>query len=171
MKLFSSEFNSLHDLFVEQIEDIYDAENRLTQALPKMADAARSAELKNAFTTHLVETQGHVARLEDIFRQMGIEPKREACAAMKGLISEGEDMIKAGGDPDVKDAALIAAAQRVEHYEMAAYGSLRTFAKRLGLNQAANLLQQTLDEEGAADKKLTRIAESSVNVMASAKAV
>jgi ferritin-like metal-binding protein YciE len=171
MKLFNSEFNSLNDLFVEQIEDIYDAEKRLTQALPKMAEAATSMELKNAFNTHLGETEGHVARLDNIFRQMGIEPKRETCAAMKGLISEGEDMIKAAGDPDVKDAALIAAAQRVEHYEIAAYGSLRTFAQRLGFNQAANLLQQTLNEEGAADKKLTRIAESSVNVMAASKAV
>lgn len=171
MKLFNSEFNSLNDLFVEQIEDIYDAENRLTQALPKMSEAANSIELKDAFDAHLVETEGHLARLDNIFRQMGIEPKRETCAAMKGLISEGETMIKASGDPDVKDAALIAAAQRVEHYEIATYGSLRAFALRLGFNQPANLLQQTLQEESAADEKLTQIAESSVNVLASSKAV
>lgn len=171
MKLFSSEFNSLNDLFVAQIEDLYDAENRLTKALPKMAEAAHSIELRNAFLTHLSETEGHVSRLESIFGQIGLEPKREACAAMKGLISEGEDMINATGDPDVKDAALIAAAQRVEHYEIAGYGSVRTFALRLGLNQAANVLQQTLQEEADADEKLTEIAETSVNVMASAKGV
>jgi ferritin-like metal-binding protein YciE len=171
MKLFSSEFNSLNDLFVAQIEDLYDAENRLIKALPKMAEAAHSTELKNAFLAHLTETEGHVSRLESIFAQIGLQPKREACAAMKGLISEGEDMINATGDPDVKDAALIAAAQRVEHYEIAGYGSVRTFALRLGLNQAANLLQQTLQEEADADEKLTEIAETSVNVLASAKGV
>jgi ferritin-like metal-binding protein YciE len=119
----------------------------------------------------LTETEGHVSRLENIFRQIGLEPRRETCAAMKGLIAEGEDMINASGDPEVKDAALIAAAQRVEHYEIASYGSIRAFALRLGLNQAANLLHQTLQEEAAADEKFTQIAETSVNVLASAKAV
>jgi len=162
----SLEFNSLNDLFVSQIEDLYDAENRLTKALPKMAEAAQSSQLKQAFQQHLTETQGHVSRLETIFRELGIEPKRETCEAMKGLIAEGEEMIKAKGDPDVKDAALIAAAQRVEHYEISGYGTAKTFAKRLGKTQAANLLQQTENEEVAADKKLTTIAESSVNVQA-----
>lgn len=171
MKLFSTEFNSLKDLFIEQIEDLYDAEKRLTKALPKMADAANSAQLKQAFQSHATETEGHVSRLESIFTQIGVEPKREACAAMKGLIAEGEEMISAKGDPDVKDAALIAAAQRVEHYEISAYGTARTFAQRLGLTQAASLLQQTLQEESAADEKLNRIAEQSVNVQASAKSV
>jgi ferritin-like metal-binding protein YciE len=171
MKLFSSEFNSLHDLFVEQIGDLYDAEQRLTNALPKMADAASSPQLKQAFQHHLLETEGHVSRLESVFTQMGLEPKRESCAAMKGLIAEGEDMIAAKGDPDVKDAALIAAAQRVEHYEMAGYGTARSFARRLGLTQAVQLLEQTLEEEKAADQKLNQIAESSTNVRASAKAV
>lgn len=164
MALFTTvEFNSLRDLFVNQIEDLYDAENRLTKALPKMAEAASSSELKKAFQQHLTETQGHVSRLDTIFRELNIEPTRETCQAMKGLIAEGEEMIGAKGDSSVKDAALIAAGQRVEHYEMAGYGSARTFAQQLGLSQAANLLQQTLDEEGAADKKLTQIAETVVN--------
>lgn len=164
MPLFTStEFNSFQDLFVEQLKDLYDAENRLTEALPKMADAANSSQLKQAFQSHLRETQGHVARLEQVFQQISVEPKRETCEAMKGLISEGETMIKAKGDPDIKDAALIAAAQRVEHYEISGYGTARTFAQRLGLTQAANLLQQTLQEEKAADEKLNTIAESSVN--------
>ncbi len=169
MALFSTnEFHSLKDLFVNQIEDLYDAENRLTQALPKMAQAASSPKLKQAFQSHLTETQGHVSRLETIFREINVEPKRETCQAMKGLIAEGEEMIDAKGASDVKDAALIAAAQRVEHYEMSGYGSARTFAQQLGLTQAANLLQQTLNEEAAADKKLTQIAEASINQQAAA---
>jgi ferritin-like metal-binding protein YciE len=168
MPLFSTtEFNSMKDLFVNQIEDLYDAENRLTQALPKMADAAGSSQLKQAFRQHLTETQGHVSRLETVFRELNIEPKRETCEAMKGLIAEGEEMIKAKGDPDVKDAALIAAAQRVEHYEMSGYGTARALARQLGLTQAVNLLEQTLQEEKAADAKLNEIAESSVNRKAS----
>ena len=162
----SNEFNSLHDLFVNQIEDLYDAENRLTKALPKMAEAANSSQLKQAFQQHLTETQGHVSRLETIFRELNLEPKRETCEAMKGLIAEGEEMIKAKGDPEVRDAALIAAGQRVEHYEISGYGTAKTFAKRLGMTQAANLLQQTENEEAAADKKLTSIAEASVNKQA-----
>jgi ferritin-like metal-binding protein YciE len=172
MPLFTStELNSFTDLFVEQIKDLYDAENRLTEALPKMADAANSSQLKQAFQNHLRETQGHVSRLEQVFREINVEPKRETCEAMKGLISEGETMIKAKGNPDIKDAALIAAAQRVEHYEISGYGTARSFARRLGLNQAASLLQQTLQEEKAADEKLNQIAESSVNRQASATAV
>lgn len=172
MSLFSStEFNSFKDLFVNQIEDLYDAENRLTSALPKMADAANSSQLKQAIRQHLTETQGHVSRLESIFREINVEPKRETCQAMKGLIAEGEEMISAKGDPDIKDAALIAAAQRVEHYEMSGYGTARAFARRLGLTQAANLLQQTLDEEKAADQKLNQIAELGINQQAAARAV
>jgi len=167
MALFGgTEFNSLEDLFVNQIEDLYDAENPLTNALPKMADAASSSSLKQAFQSHLTETEGHVSRLETIFREVNVEPKRETCQAMKGLISEGEDMVDATGDPAVKDAALIAAAQRVEHYEISGYGTARTIAQQLGLTEAATLLQQTLNEEKAADQKLTTIAESSVNVRA-----
>ena len=162
----SPTFNNLRDLFVNQLEDIYDAEKRLTEALPKMADASYSDELKQAFLTHLNETRGHVSRLEDIFHSLGIEPKRETCPAMKGLIKEGSDMIDADGDPAVKDAALIAAAQRVEHYEMAVYGTLRSFANHLGFADVARTLQETLDEEGNADKLLTEIAESGINVHA-----
>ena len=167
MALFGgNEFNSLDDLFVNQIEDLYDAENRLTKALPKMADAAASTSLRQAFQSHLGETEGHVSRLETIFRDMKVEPKRETCQAMKGLISDGEEMIDATGSTDVKDAALIAAAQRVEHYEISGYGTARTIAQQLGLTEVVTLLQQTLDEEKAADEKLTTIAESLVNVRA-----
>jgi ferritin-like metal-binding protein YciE len=152
-------FNNLNDLLIEQLQDLYDAEHRLTEALPKMRDAATASELKLAFDTHLEETWGHVRRLENIFSQLGLEPSRQTCPAMKGLIKEGQEMIEADGDPTVKDSALIAAAQRVEHYEMAGYGSVRTFARRLGLGEIADTLQMTLDEEGAADKKLTQIAQ------------
>lgn len=164
----STEFNSLNDLFIEQLEDLYDAEKRLTDALPKMAEAASADELKQAFQDHEAETRQHVQRLEQIFHRLGKSPSRETCEAMKGLIKEGEEMINAKGDDAVRDAALIAAAQRVEHYEMAGYGTLRHFAQRLGLSDVAQTLQQTLDEEGDADKRLTAIAENSVNPQASA---
>lgn len=171
MPLFTSnEFNSFKDLFVEQIKDLYDAEQRLTDAIPKLADAANSTQLKQALQNHLRETEGHVTRLEQVFRQMNVQPDRQTCDAMKGLIAEGDAMGKAKGNPDVKDAAIIAAAQRVEHYEISAYGTARSFARRLGLTQAATLLEQTLQEEKAADEKLNQIAESSVNRQASATA-
>jgi len=167
MSFFTSlEFNSLEDLFIEQIEDLYDAEQRIVQALPKMADAAHSPDLRSAFQTHLRETEGQVVRLERIFQKLGRSPERETCAAMKGLISEGEQMVGAKGDPYVKDAALIAAAQRIEHYEIAAYGTARTFARQLGREAIANELQETLDEEGNADKILTELAEGIINVKA-----
>lgn len=167
MGLFTSkEFNSLDELFLDQIRDLYDAEKRLVEALPKMAEAASSSELKTAFKDHLRETEGQVRRLEEVFRHLEETPSRESCAAMKGLISEGDEMVQAKGDAAVKDAALIAAAQRVEHYEMAGYGVARNFAQRLGHTAAASLLQQTLDEEKKADLKLTQIAEKSVNVQA-----
>jgi ferritin-like metal-binding protein YciE len=161
-------FNDLNDLFVNQLEDLYDAENRLIDALPKMADAAHSPDLKNAFREHLAQTEMHARRLEQIFGQIGQEPTRETCEAMKGLIREGSEMIDAKGSPAVKDAALIAAAQRVEHYEMAGYGAVRTFAQHLGHTEIARLLQQTLNEEGEANKLLTKIAETDVNEAASA---
>lgn len=171
MALFSStNFDSLNDLLIEQLQDLYDAEKRLTKALPEMAGAAKNTELKQAFQSHLSETQGHVKRLEQVFELLGQKPKSSTCEAMKGLLKEGEEMISAKGDPDVKDAALIAAAQRVEHYEMAGYGSVRTFAERLGHAEASRILQQTLNEEGEADKKLTQIAEQSINWKASATA-
>ncbi len=165
MALFGSpEFNSLEDLFVNQLEDLYDAEHRIIRALPKMSEAARSSQLKQAFDKHLSETRNQVDRLDTIFRQLSRVPERETCEAMKGLLREGEEMIDAKGDPNVRDAALIAAAQRVEHYEMAGYGTARSLATQLGHADAARLLQQTLDEEKAADSKLTEVAENAVNV-------
>ena len=169
MGLFSStSFEKLDDLYHEQLQDLYDAEQRLTKALPKMQEAAHSPQLKQAFGSHLTETEGQITRLEKCFELFGQSPKAKTCEAMKGLISEGDEMVNAKGDPDVKDAALIAAAQRVEHYEIAGYGTLRNLARRIGQTQAVTLLQQTLDEEGNADKKLTSIAESSVNAAAAA---
>ena len=170
MGLFSSSMalNSFDDLFVEQLQDLYDAEQRLVKALPKMADASHSASLKSAFQEHYRQTQGHVSRLEQVFKMLGKSAQSKTCEAMKGLVAEGEEVLSAKGDPDVKDAALIAAAQRVEHYEIAGYGTARTFAQRLGRQDAARLLQQTLDEEGATDKKLTALAEQSINPKAAA---
>ena len=165
----SHQFDTLEDLFCQQLEDLYDAEVRLTKALPKMVDAAHMPGLKEAFREHLRETEHHVERLEQIFQQLGREPSRETCAAMKGLISEGEEMIQAKGDDAVKDAALVAAAQRVEHYEIASYGTARTFATRLGHNAAALLLEETLEEEKATDLKLTLIAEQAPNPQAAAR--
>tara|TARA_R110002095_G_scaffold119330_1_gene103887 strand:+ start:1501 stop:2013 length:513 start_codon:yes stop_codon:yes gene_type:complete len=164
MNLFTSkEFTSLEDLFIDQIQDLYDAEHRLVKAIPKMEKAATAPELKSAFQTHLEETKEHVNRLESVFKGMNSEPKRLSCEAMKGIIQEGEEIVQAKGDPHVIDAALIAAAQRVEHYEMAGYGSARNFAQRLGKPNLAEILQSTLDEEGNADKILTLIAEESTN--------
>lgn len=167
MGLFTStNFDSLDALFLDQIQDIYDAEQRLTQALPKMAKAASDGRLENAFESHLKETEQQVLRLEQVFELCGEKPKSKTCEAIKGLIAEGEEVIDAKGNDAVRDAALIAAAQRIEHYEIAAYGSARTFALRLGNSKAAELLQQTLDEEGAADHKLTELAEASINPQA-----
>jgi ferritin-like metal-binding protein YciE len=167
MGLFSSkQLDSLETLLFDQLEDLYDAEQRITQALPKMAAAANSPGLKNAFQQHLRETQNQLKRLEQVFQGMGRSAKGRTCQAMKGLIEEGDEIVQAKGDPDVKDAGLIAAAQRVEHYEMAVYGTARTFARRLGQVQAAQLLQETLNEEEATDKKLTQLAEQSVNPQA-----
>ena len=161
-----SDFNSFEDLLAEQVKGLYDAEQRLVDALPKMAGAATSTKLKDAFLEHLDQTKEHVRRLEQVFPIIGVPAERQTCAAMKGLISEGGDVIQAKGNAAVRDAALIAAAQRVEHYEMAAYGSARTFAQQLGLADAAALLQATLDEEGAADRKLTDLAMHGINTEA-----
>jgi ferritin-like metal-binding protein YciE len=154
---------TMEDLFVEQIEDLYDAEQRLVKALPKMAEACTSGELRNAFDEHLQQTRGHVTRLEQIFADIDKKAKGKTCEAMKGLIEEGEDMIDDIKQSPLRDAGLIAAGNRVEHYEMAGYGTARTMAKTLGFNRAADLLQQTIEEEKQADAKLTRIAEQMVN--------
>lgn len=163
MGFFSESLNNFDGLFNHQLEDLYDAEHQLLEALPQMADAASSSDLKNAFNTHVMETRDHVKRLEQVFQILGKKPNRSSCPAMKGLVKEGSETISATGDPKVKDAALIASAQRAEHYEIAAYGTLRTLARQVGLNDVAQILQKTLDEEGATDKKLTRIAESHIN--------
>jgi len=154
---------SMEDLFLEQIEDLYDAEKRLVKALPKMADATTSNQLRQAFESHLLETEGHVDRLEQIFRDLNKSPKSQTCEAMKGLIEEGEETIDAIEESTLRDAGLIAAANRVEHYEMAGYGSGRAFALTLGHERAASLLERTLEEEKAADQKLTSLAESMIN--------
>jgi ferritin-like metal-binding protein YciE len=152
------QLQSLQDVFTHELQDLYDAENQLLQALPKMAQAASNQELRNAFEHHLDETRDHVQRLEEIFGQLGISGSGETCEAMRGLIKEGEKTIAIDGDPTAKDAALIASAQRVEHYEIAAYGTARTLADELDYNDAQDLLDQTLDEESNADKLLTKIA-------------
>ena len=154
---------TMEDLFLEQVEDLYDAEKRLVKALPKMAEAATSTSLRQAFESHLMETEGHVSRLENIFRILGQDPKSHTCDAMKGLISEGDDVVSDIDPSSLRDAGLIAAANRVEHYEIAGYGSARTFADILGLTEAASLLEQTLQEEKKADQKLTQLAESMIN--------
>jgi ferritin-like metal-binding protein YciE len=159
----SEEFNSFEDLFVHELKDLYDAENQLIGALPQMAQKATNPSLKKAFQNHLQQTEKHVQRLESIFEHRGLQPDREKCAAMKGLIKEGSVVLDATGDKDVLDAALIAAAQRVEHYEIAAYGTARCFAQQLADEYAAELLGQTLDEEKSTDQQLTRIAEAAVN--------
>ena len=156
--------DSLHDLYVEELKDLYNAENQLLKALPKMVKAATHPELKNAFKEHLEVTRKQVARLETIFEKLEESPKGKKCKAMEGLVAEAADTISEDGISSVKDAALIASAQRVEHYEMAGYGCVRTFAKLLGYDEAVELLQATLDEEGEADKALTELAETIINI-------
>jgi ferritin-like metal-binding protein YciE len=158
--------DNLNDLLVQQLEDLYSAETQLVSALPKMADAAFSTQLKSAFRNHLGETKRQQQRLEEALRLLGKEPGAEKCHAMAGLISEGQEIILATGDNQVKDAALIAAAQRVEHYEMAGYGCARTFARHLHRDDVAALLQETLEEESRANETLTEIAESTINPIA-----
>jgi ferritin-like metal-binding protein YciE len=158
--------NNLESVLVLQLRDLYSAEDQLIAALPQMESAASSPELKSAFRTHLEETRGQKTRLEAIFRMLGKELESETCEAMQGLIAEGNEIIAMEGDPEVKDAALIAAAQRVEHYEIAGYGCARTFARQIGRTDVAEKLQESLDEEGNADKILTDIAESFVNTEA-----
>ena len=150
--------NSLNALFLHEIRDLYSAEHQLLKALPKMIAAASHAELKQAFSDHLEETKNHIGRLDRIFNSLGENSGGEHCNAMEGLIKEGEGLIEEDGNPTVKDAALIAAAQRVEHYEMAGYGAAHTYAELLDYDDAADLLQDTLDEEGDANKKLTKLA-------------
>jgi ferritin-like metal-binding protein YciE len=152
--------STLEDAFVEQLRDLYSAENQLVKALPKMAKAAHSSELKNGFTEHLEQTKEHVSRLEQIFEHLEEKPTGKKCAAMEGLIKEGGETISEDATPAVKDALLIAAAQRVEHYEIAAYGTVKTFANVLGHDEAVELLGETLQEEIDTDEKLTEASET-----------
>jgi ferritin-like metal-binding protein YciE len=154
---------TMDDLFLDSLRDLYDAEKQITKALPKMSKAATSDELKAAFEQHLQVTRRQVERLDQIFTQLDEKPTGKKCAAMAGLIEEGEELIKEGKPSPILDAGLIGAAQKVEHYEMAGYGTARTFANLLGHTQAAQLLQDTLEEEKETDQQLTELAESVVN--------
>lgn len=158
--------NSLQDLYLEQLKDLYDAEQQIIKALPKMIEEVTSKDLEQELTQHLNVTKTQATRLEKIFAALGEEPEREKCQGMKGVIEEGNNLIKHIEDPDVRDAAIIASAQRVEHYEMAGYGTARTYAGLLGQEVGSQLLQQTLDEEKEADRTLTTLAEG-INVGAS----
>ncbi|MBZ0288595.1 MAG: ferritin-like domain-containing protein [Anaerolineae bacterium] len=160
------EMKNLQDLFVDVLKDTYDAEHQITKALPKMAKAAKSKRLTAAFEQHLKQTEDHIKRLEMVFESLDRKPTRKSCKGMKGLIEEGDEVMKEDGDADVLDAGLIAAAQKVEHYEIAAYGTLIAYANLLGLDTAAKTLQETLDEEKTTDQNLTELAENTVNVRA-----
>lgn len=160
------ELDTLRDLYIDEIKDLYSAEKQLVKALPKMAKAANAPELQEAFRTHLKQTARHAARLEQICRELGVSPRGKKCVGMEGLIEEGSELIGEDPDPDVLDAGLISKAQHVEHYEMAGYGTVRTYARQLGLDGQAELLQQTLDEEGETDHLLTQLAESGINMEA-----
>ncbi len=153
-----SKLQSPRDLLIHELKDLYSAENQLTKALPKMAKAAASEELKQAFQTHLQQTEEHIRRLEKIGKQLDETMKGKKCKAMEGLIEEGKEILEEDGDETVLDLALIGAAQKVEHYEIASYGTARTLAELLGEEQVATILQETLDEEGETDKLLTEIA-------------
>ncbi len=157
---------TLNDLFIHEIKDLYSAEKQLTKALPKMAKAATSEDLQQAFESHLQETEEHIARLEEIMGQFDIPTRGHKCKAMEGLLEEGKEFLVEDLEDDVRDAALICAAQRVEHYEIAGYGCARTFAELLGHHEAREILQRTLDEEKATDEKLTQIAMQHVNAEA-----
>jgi len=155
--------DSLEKLFLEELKDVYNAEKQILRALPRMAKAAESPQLEQAFTQHRKETEGQVQRLERIFKELGQAARGKKCKGMEGLLEEGKEVLEEEGEPAVIDAALIASAQRVEHYEIAAYGCLRTYASLLGYSGAARLLQQTLEEEEAADQKLSKRGEAGMN--------
>ncbi len=154
-----STVKTIENLFVEELKDLYSAETQITKTLPKLVEAASSADLKRAFEAHLKETEGQVERLDKVFEILGKSPKGKTCGGMKGILSEGAEMLDETQQGDVRDVALISAAQRVEHYEMAAYGAVRSYAENLNQQEIADLLQETLEEEKAADKKLTDISQ------------
>ena len=157
---------SLHDMFIDELRDAYDAEKQLTKALPKLARAAVSDQLREAFESHLTETQGHVTRLEQVFELLEEKPRGKHCDGIAGIIEEGKSVIEEGIDESAVDACLIAAGQRAEHYEIAAYGTLVAWARAMGHAEAADLLEETLEEEKAADEKLTSLAEGGINEQA-----
>jgi ferritin-like metal-binding protein YciE len=154
---------SLRSLFVEELEDAYDFEHQIVDALPKMVEAASDPELQKGFRQHLEQTEDQIERLEEVFREIGEEPSRKTCKGMKGLLAEGEEVVEAKGDDAAKDAALIGAAQRVEHYEMAAYGTLSAFARTLGHTKSARILDRILEQESKTDERLSKLAESRIN--------
>lgn len=158
---------TLRELLIDELQDLHSAEQQITKSLPKLVKASHNPNLKQAFEHHLEETRNHVTRLEQIFKRMNESPKGKTCEGMKGLLKEGEERVKDGGEAEVLDAGIISAAQRVEHYEIAAYGSARTYAELLGDQDAVRLLSQTLEEEKAADSKLNQVART-VNVEAKA---
>ena len=155
--------DALNDFYLEELKDVYSAENQILEALPKMEKKASSQDLKQGFKAHEEQTRQQVERLDQIFKGLGMKPGNKTCKAMKGIIAEGEELMKEDMDPDVMDAALIAAAQKVEHYEIATYGTLAAFARRLGHQDALALLEQTLSEEKQTDEKLTKLAEGHIN--------
>jgi ferritin-like metal-binding protein YciE len=157
---------TLEDLYTDLLKDLYSAEKQLVKALPKMAKNSESPDLQRAFQEHLRQTEGHVERIERIFTELGGSPRGKKCVGMEGLVEEGNELLQENVEPNVLDAGLIAAAQKVEHYEIASYGTARAWAQRLGYDNAARLLQETLEEESMANEKLTRIAESHVNMEA-----
>ena len=160
------ELETLRDLYIDELKDLYSAESQITKALPRMIKAATHPELKAAFETHLEQTEGHIQRLEQIFEMLGESPRGKKCHGMEGLLEEGKELIGEKPEKEVLDAGLISKAQHVEHYEMAGYGTVRTYARLLGEDAQADLLQQTLDEEGETDKLLTQLAESGINIEA-----
>ncbi len=162
----AEETNPLQELLVDELKDLYSAENQIIKALPRMAKKATSEQLRVAFERHLEETRGHAERLEQIAEEMDFTIRGKKCAGMQGLLEEGKELMSEGLEDEALDAGMIGAAQKVEHYEIAAYGTARTHANLLGLKKVARVLQQTLDEEGKTDKKLTQLAESMLNVQA-----
>ncbi|MBN2117743.1 MAG: ferritin-like domain-containing protein [Anaerolineales bacterium] len=162
----ASKVRTLEDLFIDLLKDLYSAENQLVKALPKMAKNAQASDLQKAFQDHLKQTEKQAARIERIFSDLEGSPRGKKCVGMEGLVEEGNEIIKEAADPDALDAGLIAAAQKVEHYEIASYGTARAWAQHLGYQEAARLLQETLEEESLANELLTRIAESHVNMEA-----
>jgi len=158
------ELDTLKDLYIKGLKDLYSAERQLVKALPKMIRATKHPELKAAFKTHLQQTEEHARRLEEICKELGVSPRGKKCVGMEGLIEEGKELIDEEPDDDVLDAGLISAAQHVEHYEIAGYGTVRTYARQLGFESQAQLLQKTLDEEGETDHLLTDLAEARINL-------